>query len=100
MNIEEIKRIPLEFKRDGLLWKQAERTDTKALYTGYPLRGQMSSKGVEWEIIVIRKRVAETLPSGTVLPLREVYPRTRDWGLYGWTHNDLERAMIRYNKTA
>lgn len=40
---------------------------------------------VRYETIIIQRNGESHLPSGTILPMREVYPRASQWGIYGWT---------------
>jgi hypothetical protein len=52
-------------------------------------------------VIKIRKREAETFKrfgKPIQLPLREVYPTDNDWGLYGWTFEDLKCAEAYFIK--
>jgi hypothetical protein len=45
-----------------------------------------------FEVVVIEVRPAETMPTGSELPEREVYPNSEAWGQLGWTCNTLKRA--------
>jgi len=52
-------------------------------------------------VIKIRKRVAESFKRfGTLiqLPLRETYPTDNNWGLYGWTFEDIRTAEAYFIK--
>ena len=54
-----------------------------------------------YEVIKIRKREAESfkrLGKSIELPLREVYPSDNNWGLYGWTFEDLKSAEVYFIK--
>jgi len=97
---EVIKKLPLEFYKAGLHWKQVKRTSTIALYCGYVTTGGLKDKPVEWEIIKVRVRNAHTIfkntPIETYIPTHEVYPKTSEWGTYGFTHNNEQRAMNKY----
>jgi len=54
-----------------------------------------------YEVIRIRKREAESFKrfgALIALPLREVYPTDNNWGLYGWTFEDLKNAEVYFIK--
>ncbi len=54
-----------------------------------------------YEVIKIRKREAESFKRfGTLieLPLREIYPTDNNWGLYGWTFEELKSAEVYFIK--
>ena len=89
---QELKKLPLEFNRAGFHWKQIARTEEKAIYSGTLKSGRVNV----WEVIMVRKAPAGRI-MGVPYPPREVFPKTSDWGSYGWTFNDEERAMKKYN---
>src|SRR5262245_36962062 len=45
-----------------------------------------------FEVVILRHMPASTLPSGATLPEREAYPRSSQWGQYGWTFHTREEA--------
>jgi len=51
-------------------------------------RGQ----GAHYEVVILRARPPARCPSGTLLPAREAYPSTSDWGEYGWSYVQRENA--------
>ena len=54
-----------------------------------------------YEVIKIRKREAESFKrfgKSIELPLREIYPTDNNWGLYGWTFEDLITAEVYFIK--
>ena len=54
-----------------------------------------------YEVIKIRKREAESFKRFSTiieLPLREIYPTDNNWGLYGWTFEDLKTAEVYFIK--
>ena len=45
-----------------------------------------------FEVVILRHMPAKTYPNGVVLPEREAYPSTREWGTYGWTFHTRPEA--------
>ena len=48
--------------------------------------------GAHYEIVVLRHRSAESFPNGDSLPAREGYPKTSEWGEFGWSYVSREKA--------
>ena len=92
MAAEEFTTLPLQFVRAGLVWRQVARTPTKAIYAG-----SRDGKILEWEVIRVTHRKERTLPGGKILPAGERYPGDASWGTLGFTHNDEQRALEKYN---
>lgn len=83
-----MKPIKTEFNREGFSYVQIWRQKDIALYQyGTP---------PAYELIIIQIGLEEKLPSGTILPLREVYPRTSWWGKYGWSLGSQDRELAIY----
>jgi hypothetical protein len=94
---EELKRLPLTFRKYGHDFTQIDRTASKAIYL-QTLTTERGDIHVAYEIIVIRQSgTATTMPNGDILPPQELYPKTSDWGKYGWSISDKKRAMEKYN---
>jgi len=80
-----MKTIAPEFTRDGFNYKQIWRQNDVAVYEyGCPGR---------YEVIVIKREPACISPNGGTFPERERYPRSHQWGQYGWTLTDREIAL-------
>jgi hypothetical protein len=70
------------------LWREGNR----AIYE----RTSASKKHISYEVVIIRSHNGYEL-QGVKIPASEVYPSTSQWGVYGWTYNDLESAKARYS---
>jgi hypothetical protein len=80
-----MKPLKTEFRREGFDYRQIWRQGDVAVYAyGIPER---------YELIIIRIEPEDVLPDKSVLPLREAYPRTSQWGQYGWTLGPKDRAL-------
>lgn len=62
---------------NGATYRQIERAGQIAIFEG-PQTGM-------FEVIVIQVKPPGICPSGSIVPLREVYPVAEQWGTYGWT---------------
>jgi hypothetical protein len=82
-------------KSNGRTYTQVERSGDIAIYES-PVSD--SCADLMYEVAVIRAMPAKTMPDGTELPFREVYPTPESWGRYGFTftrnshHNPLQAA--------
>jgi len=68
-------------KRDYTL---VQRTGNIAIYVA-PISAEVPDV-VMYEVVRVRVANPTTLPSGAVLPWREVYPSPESWGSHGWTY--------------
>jgi hypothetical protein len=48
----------------------------------------------EYEVIIIRLLPEGSLPDGTKVPARFAYPKSSDWGKYGWSIPDSFRSAL------
>jgi hypothetical protein len=85
---ETFKPLALTFNREGFVYQQIWRQKDVAVYQ-YGPRGR-------FELVIIRIEPEDVLPDGKVLPRREAYPRTSQWGQYGWTLGPKDHQLAIY----
>ncbi len=82
----------------GFRFTQIKRTNDFAIYLKENnVNVDSPSYYFCYEVIKIRKREAEAFKRFSKLielPLREIYPTDNNWGLYGWTFEDLKGAEV------
>src|SRR5271165_5197183 len=66
------------------VYRLVQRVGQAAIYSAQV--SPFAPQATMYEVIMIRVERSKVLPSGTVLPFREVYPSLRDWGKYGITY--------------
>jgi hypothetical protein len=77
------------FKRNGFTHNQVVRESNIAIYRRAK---RIRSKEIErFEVVIIRV-LPEHIAFGRLFPEREIYPRSEEWGTYGWTYRDMEAA--------
>src|SRR5262249_55062329 len=59
-------------------------------------RVNTSTGSVHWEVVILHRKPAKTLPSGRTRPAGEAYPSTSSWGQAGWTYIELREARERF----
>ena len=59
-------------------------------------RTNLVTGSVHYEVVVLRRQPARTLPNGMRAPASERYPSGNDWGRHGWTYTDRTEATRRY----
>ena len=88
-----MKKLPLTFQKYGYRFAQVRRSENKAIY-----RQCIGERLVGYEVIKIRIRPKRY---NTILkrkePDKEVYPSKEEWGNWGWSCGNLEKALSRYN---
>lgn len=93
-NTEIPKPIALEFTHGSMTYRQVMRSGNIAIYhQTEEFDGQQKHRS--YEVVKIRIRKPRTL-FGMEYPLMEVYPKSEDWGTYGWTYPTLEAAEKRF----
>jgi hypothetical protein len=63
-------------------------------------RTNLATGSVHWEVVHLRRRQAETVPSGNQIPPHDAYPHTESWGTNGWTYTTLPDAEERFAREA
>ncbi len=86
--------IPTKFCTGGFDYKQVIRDDRCAIYR------QTKGRTESYEVVILRHNKAHTWPTGTTSPARESMPSSESWGIYGFTHTDLSRAMVKFREIA
>jgi hypothetical protein len=88
-----MKTIPKTFNKKGFNYKQIKRDGMKAIF-------EQSRKGqdsVSFEVVKISKHNGYEL-GGQKIPPGEAYPGTSQWGIAGWTFQDLKSAEGKFKK--
>lgn len=80
----EFKLLALTFNREGFAYQQIWRQKDVAVYQYGPGR---------YELVIIRIQETHPLPGGKLLPCREAYPASSQWGQYGWTLGPKDREL-------
>ena len=88
-----MKILPKRFTKKGFTYKQLKRVGMKAIY-------EQSREGhtcVSYETIKIGSHNGYEL-GGQKIPAGEAYPSTSQWGIAGWTFQDLNLAEAKFKK--
>src|SRR5258708_4583382 len=48
----------------------------------------------EFELVVIREQKERVLLDGSIIPAREAYPNSENWGTYGWSFPFSQRELV------
>jgi hypothetical protein len=81
--------LDTQFSDRTFVYTQLERHGDVAIYEQKHKRSGVC----RFEVVKIRVRPEETLPSGSTLPEREVYPSSASWGTLAWTFFSLDAAQ-------
>lgn len=87
-----MKKLELEIKKNGFVYKQEHRTDNVALYSQWD-----EGRIICYEVFRIWVQKAREW-NGKTFPEKEVYPRDEDFGYSAWAPNSLQRAESIYDK--
>jgi len=88
-----MKTIPRTFSKKGFTYKQIKRDGMKAIFE----QSKKGQKDVSYEVVKITKHNGYEL-GGQKIPPGEAYPGTSQWGISGWTFQDLKSAEGKYKK--
>jgi len=91
------KPLPTQFRRDGFEYWQVVREKNAAIYEQTWSGCRNSS--ICYEVIRIRRRECFQI-GGRLIQAAEIYPRSEDWGIHGWTVQDKERAFRKLRQIA
>jgi len=86
----EYKPLKEKFTKKGFDYKLIKREGDKAIYS--------QTKGPKikcYEVIKIRRHDGYTIADVYMEP-SETYPSDSEWGVFGWTFNDLELAEKKF----
>jgi len=88
-----LRKLPIEFKRDGSIHRQIKRTEKKALYAVI-----FEGKTIAYEVIKVRTRQSRSnLFTGNIDPPSEIYPGNEAFGQTGWYIVKEEDALRKYD---
>jgi len=79
----EIAPLAFPFEHNRFRHELVERQGDVCLVRRLNL--EVDPPSAHWEVVILQRRRAETLPSGRSYPAREAYPGDAEWGTHGWT---------------
>ena len=91
------KPLPLQFRRDGFIYRQIARETDAAIYE--QSWNGCSNPSVCYEVIRIRKREGFQIGSRFVEPA-EIYPKSEAWGVDGFTLTNRDTAFAKFREIA
>ena len=83
-----MKRLPTKFRSGGWDFKVLARRGRVALLS----KTKPNLSRDLYEVVIIQERKAHVWPNGIESVAHEAMPCSEDWGVYGWTPFDEERA--------
>jgi len=88
--------IPKQFDWDGFRHEQIERSEHAAIYK----RTSLKTGSFHFEtVLILTERKTRKLPSGSIRKAgSERYPASSEWGIYGWTPNNIEDARKKFHE--
>jgi len=85
-------RLLGKFRQSGFTFTQLQRVGDVAIY------GQTKGKqSPAFEVVIIRRREA-SIAFGHEFPATEYYPKSEDWGTYGFTYLTLKETERKLRK--
>jgi hypothetical protein len=90
-----MKKLPLKITKKGFVYTQLKREKDVAIYKQKSLDEQVSQSW--YEVIKIKSHNGITL-GGNYIPPSEVYPSSTQWGVLGFTFNELKDAETKFKK--
>ncbi len=88
-----MQTIPSSYTQGVYVYEQIKRGEQCAVFK----RKKPEHTNAEYEVIIIQRKSARQLPSGSMLEAGEYYPSASQWGAYGKTTLNLGRAMHLYD---
>ncbi len=88
-----MRPLPTDFHRDGYTCHVRKRTGDVVLV-------EIGNQGVHFEVAIVQKRSARTLPGGRSIPAMESLPSDEQWGHLGWSFMDRQQAEARFDTLA
>jgi len=90
-----MKKLPLEINKKGFTYTQIKRVNDIAIYKQKSLDVELNG---EWyEVIKIKSHNGMTL-GGNYIPPSEMYPSSTQWGVLGFTYNNISAAEDRFKQ--
>src|SRR6266404_3390430 len=84
------RRLSREFRHAGFSLTRLKRAIDVAIY-----RQSKNEHHPSYEVVLIRKSEARSA-FGHEFPAAEYYPRSEDWGTYGFTYRTIEGALAKF----
>ena len=88
-----MKTIPKQFNKKGFNYKQVKREGMKAIFE----QSKKDQKSVSFEVVKITKHNGYEL-GGQKIPPGEAYPGSSQWGISGWTFQNLKDAEAKFKR--
>lgn len=85
--------LAASFRRHGYEFERINRIGPIAIY-----KRSRCNRVVSFEVLVLRATPERTLPDGTIVPAKERYPTSSEWGEYGWSCTSLDRAQSKFEE--
>jgi hypothetical protein len=81
------------FNRDGY-------THELILQTGsiWLVRRSKGTRQEHWEVVKAQWKQEASFPNGKTTPAHWAYPASEQWGERGWTYNEYEKAIRKYDQ--
>lgn len=86
-----MRKLPKSFKHKGFDHTQLKREGNKAIFK----KTKTNSKLVSYEVVLLSSHNGYEL-AGQYIEPAETYPSTSQWGIKGFTYNDLKLAEAKY----
>lgn len=85
--------LPTQFTESGFTHEQIAREGDVCLYR----RGKTGSEQFHFEVIRLRRHNGFTVPGKDIrIDPGETYPSAHQWGVRGWTFNQLDKAQEKF----
>ena len=90
-----MKKLEKEFTKKGFKFTQVARKGNAAIYK--QVNAKLKDSKPNYEVIQIKSHNGYEI-GGSKIAAAEVYPGSTQWGLLGWTYQDLPTAEKRFKK--
>jgi hypothetical protein len=88
-----MKTLPKQFEKKGFTYKQVKRIGDKAIFE----QTKKGQEGITYEVVKINRHNGYEL-GGQKIPPGEAYPSTSQWGVAGWTYQNIRDAEVKFKK--
>lgn len=82
-----MKTLKPQFSKNSYQYNLLKRNHLFAIYEQID-----EGRIIAYEVIIIQNRQEGKTPSGQITEAGEYYPKTSQWGTYGWTYRHLQEA--------
>jgi hypothetical protein len=90
-----MKKLETEFTKKGFKYTQITRKGNAAIYKQESV--SVDEPKANYEVVQIKSHNGYEI-GGSKIAAAEVYPGSTQWGLLGWTYQDLPTAEKRFKK--